>query len=169
MLTMSTPAWAADGANLQILNDVTKQVLRYPHFTIFDSVQAQVDGGVVTLTGRVTMPFKRQDIERRVAKVNGVHTVRDQITVLPVSRFDDQLRIGIARALYGSSAFVGYGSMVNPPIHVIVEHGHVTLEGVVNSDVDRMIARSIANSFMAFSVKSELKTVAEARQERESI
>lgn len=169
MLTMSTPTWAADRENLQVFNDVQKQVLRYPHFTIFDSVKAQVDQGVVTLSGKVTMPYKRQDIERRVAKVDGVRMVRDQITVLPVSQFDDQLRWGIARAIYGNPAFIGYGSMVNPPVHVIVEHGRVTLEGVVRSNVDRMVARSIASSFTSFGLTNDLKTEAEAKAELEKL
>ena len=51
--------------------------------------------------------------------------------------------------------------MVNPPIHIIVERGHVTLEGVVNSNVDRMLARSLASAFGAFSVTNDLKTDAE--------
>ena len=169
MLTMSTPAWAADRGNLQLFNDVQKQVLRYPHFTIFDSVQAQIDDGVVTLIGKVTMPYKQKDIERRVAKVDGVRQVRNRITVLPVSQFDDQLRWGIARAIYGNPAFTGYGSMVNPPIHVIVEHGRVTLDGVVNSNVDRMVARSIASSFTSFGLTNDLKTEAEVRQEMEKL
>ena len=59
--------------------------------------------------------------------------------------------------------------MVNPPIHIIVERGRVTLEGVVNSNVERMLARSIATSFNAFEVKNELKTDAEARAELEQL
>jgi osmotically-inducible protein OsmY len=59
--------------------------------------------------------------------------------------------------------------MVNPPIHVIVEHGRVTLEGVVNSEVDRMLARSIASNFLAFGVKNDLKTEAEVKAELERL
>ena len=81
--------------------------------------------------------------------------------MLPVSQFDDELRLQIARAIYGNSNFWRYGSMVNPPIHIIVENGRVTLEGVVNSNVDRMLARSIASSFGAFSVTNNLQTDAE--------
>ena len=58
---------------------------------------------------------------------------------------------------------------MNPPIHVIVEHGRVTLEGVVNSDVDRMLARSIASNFLAFDVKNDLKTEAEVKAELERL
>ena len=57
----------------------------------------------------------------------------------------------------------------NPPIHIIVENGHVTLDGVVNSNTDRMLARSIASSFGAFSVTNDLKTDAEAEQELEHL
>jgi len=169
VLSLSAPAFAADKENLQLFRDVQRQVLRYPHFTIFDSVQAEVDNGVVTLVGKVTMPYKRNDIERRVATIDGVRQVRNQIEVLPVSQFDDDLRLGISRAIYGNSNFWNYASMVNPPIHIIVERGHVTLEGVVNSNVDRALARSLASGFAAFSVTNNLKTDAEVDAELEKL
>ena len=169
VLTMSAPALAADTGNLQIFRNVSKQVLQYSHFTVFDNVQAEVNQGVVTLTGKVTMPYKATDIEKRVAKLTGVTQVNNQIETLPVSQFDDDLRRGIARAIYGNSNFWGYGSMVNPPIHIIVDHGHVTLEGVVNSNVDRVIARSLASGFPAFSVTNNLKTDAEMKAQLEKI
>jgi osmotically-inducible protein OsmY len=59
--------------------------------------------------------------------------------------------------------------MANPPIHIIVENGHVMLTGVVNNNVERMLARSLATSFGAFSVKSELKTDAEVRADLEKL
>ena len=169
MLAMSAPAWAADRENLAIFQDVSQQVLRYPRFTIFDSVQAQVHEGVVTLSGRVTMPFKREDIARRVAGVEGVDDVRNEVTVLPVSLFDDELRFRIALAIYGNSHFWRYGAMVNPPVHIIVENSRVTLEGVVRNNLDRLLARSIASSFGAFSVTNDLKTDAEAKADLERL
>ena len=169
VLALSAPAWAADRKDLQVARDVSKQVLTYPQFSIFDSVHMQINDGAVTLTGKVTMPYKKNDIEKRVAKIDGVHQVVNNITVLPVSQFDDELRFRIARAIYGNSNFWNYGSMANPPIHVIVENGHVTLDGVVNSNTDRMLARSIASSFGAFSVTNDLKTDAEAEAELEHL
>jgi osmotically-inducible protein OsmY len=150
--------------DFQVLKDVATSVERYTRFTIFDDVSASVKDGVVTLTGKVTMPYKRSDIEKRVAKVNGVVTVRDQITVLPVSQFDDELRYRIARSIYGHSNFWNYAIMANPPIHIVVERGRVTLTGVVGSNVDRVLARSLATQFGAFSVTNELKTDAEMRE-----
>jgi hyperosmotically inducible protein len=169
VLGLSAPAFAAESENLQLFRDVQREVLRYPHFTIFDSVHAQVDSGRVMLTGKVTMPYKRIDIEKRVARLGAVTGVVNRIEVLPVSQFDNELRFRIARAIYGNHNFRPYASMVNPPIHIIVEHGRVTLEGVVNSQVDRMLARSIASSFLSFDLKNDLQTEAEARAALEKL
>jgi hyperosmotically inducible periplasmic protein len=169
VLGLSVSAYAADRQDLQVFRDISKEVLRYSRFTIFDSVHANVDEGVVTLTGKVTMPFKSTDIERRVAKVAGVLEVNNRIEVLPVSIYDDELRYRIARSIYGNSSFWNYAAMANPPIHVIVERGRVTLEGVVNSNVERMLARSLASQHLAFSVTNNLKTDAEMKTELEKL
>ena len=68
--TAATAATAETSSrkDLQVFNDISKAVTRYVHFTVFDSVDASVKDGVVTLTGRVTMPFKKDDIEKRVAR-----------------------------------------------------------------------------------------------------
>jgi len=150
--------------DLQVFNDVVKTVNRYTRFTIFDDVSASVRDGVVTLTGRVTMPYKRDDIVNRVADVDGVREVRDNIGVLPVSTFDDELRIRVARAIYGNPSFWDYAAMANPPIHIVVEHSRVTLTGVVRSDVDRALARSLVTQFGVMSVTNDLKTDAEVRE-----
>jgi hyperosmotically inducible protein len=167
---LGTPALAqTQTGNLEIFRAVQRQVLQYPHFTMFDSVHAQIDNGVLTLTGKVTMPYKRDAIEQRVSRVDGIDEVHNRIEVLPASQFDDELRYRIARAIYTHPVFNGYVSSVNPPIHVIVERGRVTLEGVVNSQVEQAVARSIASSFNAFEVKSALKTEAESRAELEDL
>jgi hyperosmotically inducible protein len=167
-LTFSVPA-VADDANYDMFRNVERQVQQYPFISIFDSVNIAVNDGVVELTGKVTMPFKRDGIGERVARVSGVTAVRNRITVLPVSQFDDDLRFRIARAIYSNPNFRGYGSRVNPPIHIIVERGRVTLEGVVNNNADRVIAQSIASSFGSFAFTNALKTVDEAKRELERL
>src|SRR5207237_7780781 len=144
MFATAALAGSIDRKDLQVFNDISTSVNRYTQFTIFDDVSASVKDGVVTLTGKVTMPFKRDDIEKRVANIDGVRTVNDRIDVLPVSQFDDELRLRIARSIYGNQNFWNYGIMPNPPIHIVVEHGRVTLTGVVQSEFDRMVARSLA-------------------------
>jgi hyperosmotically inducible periplasmic protein len=158
----------AERKDLQVFNDIADQVNRYTQITIFDSISASVDDGRVVLTGWVTMPFKRDDIEKRVRKVEGVMAVDNKIGVLPVSQFDDELRFRIARAIYSNSSFWNYAAMANPPIRVVVNRGRVTLEGVVQSNVERMLARSLASGFGEFELKNELKTDAEVREAMEA-
>jgi len=158
-----------DRKDYQLFKDVANSVERYTQFTIFDDVNASVNDGVVTLTGKVTMPYKRSDIEKRAAKIAGVKSVRNEIEVLPVSQFDDELRYRIASSIYNNSNFWNYAIMPNPPIHIVVEHGRVTLTGVVQSEVDRMLARSLATQFGALSVTNALKTDAEVRDALEKI
>jgi hyperosmotically inducible periplasmic protein len=164
-LTAGAAAAADEPEDFQVAKGVVKAVNHYAYFTVFDDVSVQVENGVATLTGHVTQPFKKSDLEKRVAKVAGVTRVNSRIEALPLSQFDDQLRYRIARAIYGNMNFQPYASMVNPPIHIVVERGHVTLIGVVQSEVDRMLARSLAAQPGAFSITSQLKTVAEARDE----
>lgn len=163
-------AWAAgrdvrdvEGPNARLVQAVSREVNRYVNFTVFDDVSMSIDNGVVTLTGRVTMPYKKDDIGRRVARVDGVREVQNLITVLPVSPFDDELRFRIARAIYGNPSFWQYAAMANPPIHIVVENGRVTLTGVVNSNVERVLARSLATGFGEFSVTNDLRTDQEMR------
>jgi hyperosmotically inducible protein len=166
---LSTPAFAQERKDLQIFRDISKQVNRYSHFTIFDSVEAEVTDGRVVLNGAVTMPYKKDDIERRVRSVTGVRSVENNIEVLPVSIMDDELRYRIARAIYGNSSFWNYAAMANPPIHIIVNRGRVTLVGVVNNNVERQLARSLATGFGEFEVRNELKTDEEIESELEKI
>ena len=169
MVSLGAGASAAQREDLQVFNDVARQVQRYPYFTIFDSVHADVDDGRVVLTGKVTLGYKANEIAKRIAKVDGVRRVDNKIEVLPASTFDDDLRIRIARAVYAHPALHMYGLGPNHSIHVIVERGRVTLEGVVNNDADRIIANSIARSFSSFGVTNDLKTDDEMAQELERL
>jgi hyperosmotically inducible protein len=160
---------ALERANLSVFKDVSNQVLGYVNFTVFDDIAASVENGTVTLTGQVTMPYKKEDIARRVSRIAGVNVVQNKIQVLPVSIFDDELRFRIARAIYGNPAFWHYANMAQPPIHIVVKNGHVVLSGVVNSNVERALARSLATGFGAFDVTNALKTDDEMKNELEKI
>jgi osmotically-inducible protein OsmY len=169
LLVTASLAGAQERKDLQIYKDITAGINRYVNFTVFDDLSATVENGVVTLTGKVTMPYKKNDIAKLVAAIDGVDKVNDQVTVLPVSSFDEDLRYWIARSIYGNQRFWEYASMPNPPIHIIVERSHVTLTGVVQSNVERVLARSIASQFGAFSVTDNLKTDAEMQEMLEKL
>jgi len=147
-----------DRRDTQLAEKVSSAITQYTRYTVFDELGGTVDQGVVTLTGKVTMPYKRDDIEKRVARIDGVKTVKNEIAVLPVSIYDDQLRSRIARAIYGNPSFWNYANQANPPIHIIVENGRVTLTGVVLSQVDKLLAQSLATGRGEMAVTNALKT-----------
>jgi hyperosmotically inducible protein len=165
VLAVSSAASAQDRRDVRLADEIGRSLTGYAQLTIFDDINAQVENGAVVLTGKVTMPYKKNDLEKRIARIDGVRSLRNEISVLPVSTFDDQLRYRVARAIYGNPSFWNYAAMANPPIHIIVERGHVTLAGVVNSNVERMLARSLATGLGEFSVTNALKTDAETRAE----
>jgi hyperosmotically inducible periplasmic protein len=157
---------AQERRDSQVFQDIIREVRDEATFTIFDDIHASVERGVVTLSGKVTSGHKRRVLERRVADIRGVRKVHNRVDVLPVSVHDEELRYRTARAIYGHPSFWQYAAMVNPPIHIIVEGGRVTLKGVVQNNVERMLARSLAVSFDAFAVDNQLKTEAEIQEER---
>jgi len=156
-------------ARFTLYTAVADAVDHYASYSVFDSVHAAIDdAGTVTLTGKVTQHFKVRGIERQVAKVDGVTAVRNELELYPVSRYDDALRLTLARAIYDNPHFRQYGA-VSPPIHILVERGHVRVEGVVLSETDRALARAIVRSVPAFSTEVDLKTTAEARSALEQL
>lgn len=141
-----------------LANNVAEKVRRYVRYTIFDDVTVGVDNGVVTLSGRVTMPYKAKDLGRIVSRIEGVREVKNDLTTLPVSIYDDRLRSALAREIYRDPVFSRYAIHVNPPIHIVVERGNVTLTGAVNSTLERQKAEMIARStFGVFNVENKLR------------
>ena len=132
-------------SDTDIAKQVRHEVLMYPYYSIWDDVNFSVSGGQVELLGAVNQPYKKSDIERLVRRIPGVTSVADQLKVLPLSPNDDRLRVQVARAIYGSSAFTRYAMQPVPPIHIIVDNGHVTLEGIVNTEMEKNIAGLRAN------------------------
>lgn len=138
---------------------VRKELVTLPYFTIFDNLSFRVDGSTVTLMGSVTRPTLKSSAERVVARVSGVEQVVNNVEVLPLSPFDNRIRIAVARAVYGQSALNRYALGANPPIRIIVKNGEVTLEGIVNNEMDRNIAFIAANGVSGvFKVTNNLRT-----------
>lgn len=134
----------------QIAKSIRHEVLLYPYYSIFDDINYRVTNGQVELTGAVNQPFKKKDIERLVVKIPGVNGITNDLRILPTSFEDDRLRRQIARAIYRDPALTRYAIQAVPPIHIIVDHGHVTLTGVVNNDLEKNVAGIRASSFLSF-------------------
>ena len=98
------------------------------------------------------------DAESAVKHIEGVEKVDNQIEVLPLSSMDDRLRRRLFRAIYGYPALERYALGVQKPIRIIVKNGHVTLEGVVDSEGDKNLAGLRANGVSGiFSVDNNLR------------
>jgi len=141
-----------------LARDVGDVLQRSIFVTVFDDINGTVADGVVTLTGNVTTPYKSDSLARAVAQVQGVRDVVDRIEVLPPSLFDDQLRYAVAQRIYNDPSFLRYSLQHNPPIHIIVRNGRVTLTGVVGSDMDRRMAELKAREvFGVLGVENSLR------------
>jgi osmotically-inducible protein OsmY len=155
--SMVTTAFAQT-SDAALANEVSKRIRNYVFYSVFDDVEGTVHDGVVSLTGKVRLPFVASEIAKLVARVPGVREVDNRIESLPVSTFDDELRIQIATRIYRDPLFWNYAIQPVPPIHIIVENGHVTLKGVVDSEVERRVAETIARSaFGVFEVNNHLQ------------
>ena len=137
---------------------IRKELLTMPFLTIFDNLSYRIDGDTVHLYGQVIRPTLKTNAANRVAKLEGIAHVENHIEVLPLSPFDDRIRVAVARAVYGQPALNRYALGANPSIRIIVKNGNVTLEGVVNDDGARNIANLMANGvFGVFSVTNNLR------------
>jgi hyperosmotically inducible protein len=138
--------------------NVRHQLNMLPFFSVFDYVTFSLDGTKVILTGEVSRPSLKLDAQRAVKAVEGVSAVENRIEVLPTSFFDDQIRRGELRAIYGNSVLSRYGLSPYGPIRIIVQNGKVTLKGYVSSQMDKNIAGLQAGTvFGVFSVTNDLK------------
>ncbi len=159
LLVVPAAVFASSGPSAGGLEDrVRHEILMLPYYNVFDAISFRVDDGTVTLFGQVTHPVVKDDAERAVKHLEGVQTVKNEIEVLPLSPFDNQIRWAEYRAIYGFPALQRYQLGAVPQIHIIVKDGHVTLEGIVGSEQDKELAYMRASGVPnVFSVTNNLR------------
>lgn len=116
------------------------EIRMYSRYSIFDNINVRVSNGNIELLGQVSEPYKKQDLRRIMQHIPGVASVTNDLEVLPLSPMDNQIRIQVARAIYRDPVLSRYSMQAVGPIHIIVANGHVTLEGVVYSEMERDVA-----------------------------
>jgi hyperosmotically inducible protein len=143
----------------RVMKEVRHELVMLPFYDVFDNLAYNVSSdGTVTLLGEASRPTLKSDAERAVRHIEGVERVDNQIKVLPVSPNDDRIRRATYRKIYGHSVLSQYQLRAVPPIHIIVENGHVTLEGVVARQMEKQVAGMQANTVSGvFSVKNNLR------------
>jgi hyperosmotically inducible protein len=150
---------ASEQTDEQIAQAITHEIRMYPFYDIFDWVQGEVNSGVVTLSGQVRLPQRKNDYANLASQVRGVKMVKNELEVLPLSSFDDQIRLRLARAIYGTAAIgTRYGFQAQPAIHIIVKDGNVTLKGLVANQLDKQLIESRARTAgLYFSLDDQLR------------
>jgi hyperosmotically inducible periplasmic protein len=155
---LASPALLATKGPKPLEEQVRHELIMLPYYGVFDELSFQVSGNKVTLMGEVTRPVLRSHAENVVKLLPGVASVDNEIKVLPLSTFDDRIRWGELRAIYGNSVLSRYGQGAIPQIRIIVSNGQVTLEGVVDRQMDKNIAGMVANGVPGvFSVTNNLQ------------
>jgi hyperosmotically inducible protein len=149
----------------RIVKEVHHELVMLPFYGVFDNLAYKVSpDGTVTLLGQVSRPTLKSDAENVVKRIEGVERVDNQIKVLPLSPNDDRIRRAVYRAIYGNEVLSQYALRAVPPIHIIVENGNVTLEGVVARQMDKQIAEMQAKSVPGvFSVTDNLMVEEEGK------
>jgi len=156
----SAPVFAGTGnpPAQDLPSQVLHQLVMIPYYSVFDDLNFSVDNSVVTLTGDVVNPVVRTDAAGSIKHLAGVTQVVNKINILPPSSMDNHIRAAEYRAIFGYSDMYRYAMGAIPSIHIIVDFGHVTLVGVVNTDADKNVANIRANSVPGvFSVTNNLR------------
>jgi len=143
----------------RLAKEVRHELLTLPYYRVFDNLTYSVNDKSVDLRGEVIRPTLKSEAENVVKRIEGVTQVNNGIEVLPLSGFDDRIRLASFRAIYGDAILsTRYGHRAQPPIHIIVKNGHVTLERIVATDFDRNLANLRANGVHGvFSVTDNLR------------
>lgn len=156
-LMLAGPVHADARRDEAIRDAAADAVLGYVNYGVFDSVDLGVEDGVVLLQGSVRQPWHKKDIERRVARLDGVRGVRNEIRVQPVSSHDDALRRQLYRRIYGQGLLARFAGVHNPPVHIVVEHGNITLTGFVGSQVEKVQLEMAARQTLSFAVDNRVQ------------
>jgi osmotically-inducible protein OsmY len=148
----------ATQANPYIVHQVRHELLTLPYYGVFDNLEYKVVGNHVELLGHVVDPTLKSTAGNVVKKIEGVESVSNNIQVLPLSSYDDRIRLAEYRAVFGHDGLFRYAMGANPSIHIIVDHGNVTLVGEVGSQMDKTLAGIQANGVAGvFSVTNNLR------------
>lgn len=178
-LAAQTPA-VNEQAVIRMARSIQREILTLPEYGVFDSIRFSFKGDTVQLRGQASRPTLKSGAENVTRRVEGVAKVDNQIEVLPLSPMDDGIRLRAYVAIYGHPSLARFnpnrgtplfmsrmsamtGITNNPPpgnhpVHIIVKNGNITLEGVLPTAGDRIIAELQANGVSgAFSVTNNIE------------
>jgi hyperosmotically inducible protein len=143
---------------LSLAGQVRHELLMLPYYGVFDNLGFTIDdSNTVVLTGSVLRPTLKSDAETAVRRIQGISKVVNNIEVLPLSPFDNAIRLRTYWSIFTRPGFEKYAIQARSPLRIIVKNGNITLEGVVGSQMDKTMAVMAARSVPgAFSVTDNL-------------
>ena len=177
----------------QLANLVRKRIVTLNNYGVFDSINFGIQPGAagykVVLKGSASRPTLKKSAENVVARIEAVESVINEIEVLPTSGQDENIRLQAYARIYGHTSLSRYnpnrgtpvyglrrrafmGISQDPPIgphpiHIVVKSGDITLEGAVDTDMDKQIAGVQANSVSgAFSVTNNLDVLRPSKKKK---
>lgn len=155
--TIDAQSFSDTKSGRTIEQNVQRQILRLPRYEVFDFISFKVEGSTVTLYGKVRNGINKSDAKNRVEDIPGVTRVINKIEILPPGGFDDSIRRNLYRTLANSGGLSRYLWTVNPSVRLVVDRGHVTLEGYVANEGDYNAMNILANGVSGvFSVTNNL-------------
>ena len=125
-----------------LVREVRHELLLIPRYTAFDWVAYRIDGGKVTLLGAVVHADLKREAENAVKTIEGVHSVQNDIEVLPEAAGDERIRVAILQSI--NQQMSGYLAEEVRRIHIIVKNGNVALEGEAANQADKDRAGALA-------------------------
>jgi hyperosmotically inducible protein len=146
---------------------IRHELAMMPYVTVFDFISFNLSGSDVILTGWTVRQTNRDYAYNVVKDIEGVETVVNNIEILPLGRFDMEIRAGARAALqrHLSRYFWGSGS----DIRIVVKNGQIILLGTVaskgDSDIANIQCNSVPNAFKVFNllkVQSSAKKTTQA-------
>jgi hyperosmotically inducible protein len=148
-----------------ILKEAREAVFSYARYGVFDAVGLSVEEGIVRIEGFVLDGVRRREIEERMASLEGVRDVHNDLRLQGMSPHDERLRRQLYARIYGNPLFARYAGWAEPPVRIFVDRGRATLAGRVASKVELTVLGQIANQSLAFSVNNVVKIDGEAPEE----
>lgn len=155
--SVNAQSFSSASSTRSIEDQVRKKILMLPRYEVFDSIGYRVNGDTVTLFGKVRNATNKKAAESSVKRIPGVNRVVNNIEILPLGGFDESIRDRLYNTLSQSGGLSRYLWPVNPSVRLIVDGGHVFLEGYVSNRGDYNTMNILAHGVSGvFSVTNNL-------------
>src|SRR6186997_1989821 len=97
LFAFDAKAQTVGGSQRTLEQKIFKKLIGLPYYGVFDNIKFEVNGGTVTLSGKVISLGVKKSAERAVKDIEGVTEVINNIENLSPSPYDNRIRYDIVR------------------------------------------------------------------------